>query len=178
MQQFVQCSVYAESSAGVPAVASTHAPGRGEGFKGLKGWLRGTITAGSCCRMQGLQTMPSGGKIDATHAPGRGGELDRISVEYSEPLAAWILLRQGTHGSYAAQTVDGCARTRFVYFSNKYRGCWKKQMSRQQNNNRQHRAACTPHSTLYSSQESRSLQIFQRFFRWMRFTHSAVVSNA
>ena len=24
--------------------------------------------------------MPSGGKIDATHAPGRGGELDKVCV--------------------------------------------------------------------------------------------------
>ena len=56
--------------------------------------------------------MPSGGKIYVTHAPGRG-ELDGMRVEYSEPLAAWIFPRQGTHGSYA---VDECARTRFVYF--------------------------------------------------------------
>ena len=34
--------------------------------------------------------MPSGGNIafDATHAPGRGGEVDSMRVEYSEPLAA------------------------------------------------------------------------------------------
>ena len=57
--------------------------------------------------------MPNGGKIDVTHAPGREGELDSMRVECSEPLAAWIFPRQGTHGSYA---VDECARTRFVYF--------------------------------------------------------------
>ena len=27
------------------------------------------------------KTMPSGGEIDATHAPGRGGELDSMRVE-------------------------------------------------------------------------------------------------
>ena len=113
--------------------------------------------------------MPSGGKIYVTHAPGRG-ELDGMRVEYSEPLAAWIFPRQGTHGSYAVHRVDGCARTRFVYFSKKYRGRWKKQShgnKRTTNNtgrrhNDQHRAACTQHSTLYSGQESRSLHIFQR----------------
>ena len=47
--------------------------------------------------------MPSGGKIkiDATHAPGRGGGLDSIRVDYSEHLADWIFPMQGTHGSYA-----------------------------------------------------------------------------
>ena len=113
--------------------------------------------------------MPRGGKIDATHAPGRGRELDkvRMRVEYSEPLGAWIFARQGTHGSYA---VDECTRMRFVYFSRKYRGRWKKQSDvnkRTTNNtsmvqNDQHRGACTPHSTLYSCQKTRSLHIFQR----------------
>ena len=113
--------------------------------------------------------MPSGGKIYVTHAPGRG-ELDGMRVEYSEPLAAWIFPRQGTHGSYAVHRVDGCARTRVVYFSKKYRGRWKKQSNdneRTTNNtsmvhNEQHRDACTPHSTLYSNQETRILHIFQR----------------
>ena len=58
--------------------------------------------------------MPSGAKIDATHALGRGRELDSMRVEYSEPLAAWISPRQGTHGSHVVHRVDGCARTRFV----------------------------------------------------------------
>ena len=59
--------------------------------------------------------MPSGGKIDATHAPGRGRKLDSIRVEYSRPLAAWVFPRQGTHWSYAVHRVDGYARTRLVY---------------------------------------------------------------
>ena len=114
--------------------------------------------------------MPNGGKIDVTHAPGREGELDSMRVECSEPLAAWIFPRQGTHGSYAVHRVDGCARTRFIYFLKKHRGRWKKQSYRKKRTTsrtgRLHsdkdRAACTPHSILYSSQESRSL-IFQRF---------------
>ena len=58
-----------------------------------------------------------------------------MRVEYSEPLAAWIFPRQGTHGSFA---VDECARTRFVYFPKEYRGRWKKAKSRRQKNNEQH----------------------------------------
>ena len=115
--------------------------------------------------------MRSGGKIDATQAPGRGGGLDSMRVEYSEPLAAWVFPRQGTHGSYAVHRMDGYPRTRFVYFSSKCRGLWKKQSHVNQRttnstgrlHNDQHRAACTPHCTLYSSQESRSLHIFRRF---------------
>ena len=34
----------------MPAVAGTHAPGRGEGVEGLRGWLRDIITAVSCRR--------------------------------------------------------------------------------------------------------------------------------
>ena len=61
--------------------------------------------------------MPSGGKIEnrrhtCSETERRIGQS--IRVEYSEPLAAWIFPRQGTHGSYA---VDECARMRFVYFS-------------------------------------------------------------
>ena len=103
--------------------------------------------------------MPSGAKVDATHAPGRGGELDSMRVEYNEHLAPWIFPRQGTHRPHAAHKVDGCARTRYVCFSQKNRGRWKKQnhdnkrttdsMSRVHND--QHRAACTPHSTLFTT---------------------------
>ena len=85
--------------------------------------------------------MPSGGKIDATHAPGRGEELDSLRVEYSEPIAAWILPRQGTHGSYAVHMVDGCARTRFVYSSKKISCTLEKAKSRQHKHNEQHRQA-------------------------------------
>ena len=106
--------------------------------------------------------MPSGGKIDATHAPGRGREFDSMRVEYSEPLAAWIFPRQGTHGSYAVHMVDGCARTRFVYLKKKQsHGNERTMYSTGKLHNDHHRAACTPHCTLYSNQESRSLHIFQ-----------------
>ena len=69
------------SSACVMAVAGTHAPGRSEGVEGLGRWLGDIINAVSCCRgWKGQKTMPSGGKVDDTHAPGRGGELDKVCV--------------------------------------------------------------------------------------------------
>ena len=34
----------------MPAVAGTHAAGRGEGVVGSRRWLRTIIIAGSCCR--------------------------------------------------------------------------------------------------------------------------------
>ena len=62
--------VHTRSSACVPTVAGTHAPGRGEGVEGLTRWLGDIITAVSCCRgWKGQKTMPSGGKVDVTHAP-------------------------------------------------------------------------------------------------------------
>ena len=73
--------------------------------------------------------MPSDGRINATHAPGRRGELDSMHVDYNEPLAAWIFPRQVTHGSYAVHRVDGCTRARFVYFSKKNRRRWKNKVT-------------------------------------------------
>ena len=58
------------SFACVPVVAGTHAPGRGEGVEGLRGWSRDIITAFSCCRRwKGQKTMPSGGNVDDTYTP-------------------------------------------------------------------------------------------------------------
>ena len=55
----------------MPAVAGTHASARGEGVEGLRRWLGYITTAVSCCRgWKGEKTMPSGGKVDDTHAPG------------------------------------------------------------------------------------------------------------
>ena len=55
------------SSACVPAVAGTHAPGRDKGAEGLRR-LGDIITAVSCCRgWKGQKTMPSGGKKLTTH---------------------------------------------------------------------------------------------------------------
>ena len=112
--------------------------------------------------------MPSGGTIDATHAPGRGRELDSMRVEYSEPLAAWIFPRYarvicGTWGGWMCSYA-------FCLFLKKYRGRWKRQSHGNkittnitgELHNDQYMAASTPHSTLYSRQESRSLHIFQR----------------
>ena len=46
--------------------------------------------------------------------------------------------------------------------------------------NDQHRAVCTPHSTLFSSDDSRSLctAVYFSAFRRIRLTHSAVVRKA
>ena len=91
--------------------------------------------------------MPSGGKkVDATLAPGRRGDLDSMRVEGSEPLAPWVLSRQGTQGSYAVYKMDECTRMRFVYFSKEYRGRWEKQ-SHDNNATTAGRAGCTMTST-------------------------------
>ena len=130
--------------------------------------------------------MPSGGKNYVTHAPGRG-ELDGMRVEYSEPLAAWIFPRQGTHGSYAVHRVDGCARTRVVYFSKKYRGRWKKQshdIRRITNSttsgvhNDQHRAARTHRTARFTEARNPAACTYFTAFHRIRFTHNAVVSKA
>ena len=55
------------SSACVPAVAGTHAPGRDKGAEGLRR-LGDIITAVSCCRgWKGQKTMPCGEKKLTTH---------------------------------------------------------------------------------------------------------------
>ena len=60
------------SSACVPVVAGTHAPGRGEGVEGLRRWFGDIITAVSCCRgWKGQKTIPSCANVDDTHAPDR-----------------------------------------------------------------------------------------------------------
>ena len=99
--------------------------------------------------------MPSGGKVDATQAPGRGiRELDSMRVEYSEHLAAWIFPRQGTHGLYAVHGVDGCARTRFCLFLKSISCTLEKAKSRQQKNSGQHRQAAQrpPQSGVHTAQ--------------------------
>ena len=94
-----------------------------------------------------------------------------MRVEYSEPLAAWIFPRQGTHGLYAVDGMDGCSRTRLCLFlktisctSDKKQGHGNKRTANSTGrlHNDHHRAACTPYSTLHSSQESRSLYVFHR----------------
>ena len=51
----------------MPAVAGTHAPGRGEGVEGLRRWLGDIITAVSFCHgWKRQKTTPSGGK-ELTH---------------------------------------------------------------------------------------------------------------
>ena len=131
----------------MPAVAGTHAPGRGEGVEGFRGWLRHTITylSSSCCGRKGEKQCQVVGKL-TPHMLWKGRRTGQsIRVEYSEPLAAWNFPRQGTPGSYA---VDGCARTRFVYFSKTSRGRCKKQIhDNKRTNNAIFQAGCTTTST-------------------------------
>ena len=100
--------------------------------------------------------MPSGGKIDATHAPGRGRELDSIRVEYSEPLAAGTSRRQGTHRLCAVHGVDGCARTRFCLFLKNISYTLEKARLRQQKNSEQHRQAAQrpPQTGVHTAQHT------------------------
>ena len=101
--------------------------------------------------------MPSGGKVDATQAPGGGiRELDSMRVEYSEHLAAWIFPRQGTHGLYAVHGVDGCARTRFCLFLKNISYTLEKARLRQQKNSEQHRQAAQrpPQSGVHTAQHT------------------------
>ena len=57
-------------------------------------------------------------KSDATHVPGRGGELDSMRVKYNESLAAWMFPGRSTHGSYAVHIgwMDVPVRVFFVCF--------------------------------------------------------------
>ena len=101
---------------------------------------------------------------------------------YSQPLAAWIFPRQGTHGLYAVHGVDGCARTRFCLFLKSISCTLEKAKSRQQKNSEQHRQAAQrpPQSGVHTAQHtSQQPGIGQPAFafRGMRFTHSAVVSE-
>ena len=148
-----------------------------KGFRGLgveRMVKRDIVTSVSCCcrackgqrQCQAVENL-----TPYIHAPGRGiRELDSMRVEYSEPLATWIFPRQGTHRIYAVHGVDGCARMRFCLFLKTYRAQLKKQShgnkrtanSTGRLHNDHHRAACTPYSTLHSSQESRSLYVFHR----------------
>ena len=70
-------------------------------------------------------------KSDATHVPGRGGELDSMRVKYSESFAACIVPVQGTHRSYeVCGTLGGrmCSYA-FCYVSKIYRRRWTSKAS-------------------------------------------------
>ena len=81
----------------MPAVAGTHAPGRGEGVEGLRRWLGDIITAVSCCRgWKGQKTMPSGGNVGDKHTP-HGRKISCLTAT-SNPcqikiFTTWCLLR-------------------------------------------------------------------------------------
>ena len=127
--------------------------------------------------------MPGGGKINATHDPGREGELVSMRVAYSEPLVAWIFPRQVTHGSYSIHRVDGCARTRVVYVSSKFVVNVEKSKVTATQEQRTTLAGCTTTSTdrgahytaHFTAAGNPAACIHFSAFRRMRFTDSAVV---
>ena len=95
------------------------------------------------------------------------------------------------HMRYIHSLVDVLVRTRFVYFSNHVGGAKRtvKPSKKEQPtaaaqtsgvHNDQHRAVGTPHSTLCSSDDFRSLYaaVYLNAFLRIRLTHSAVVSKA
>ena len=107
----------------MPAVVGPHAPGRGKGVEGLGRWLGDIVTAvGCCCGCKGQNKMPSCGKTDATHAPGKGGELDKANL--SPP--GFFLGKVRTGSIRYREWIDVLVRV-FAYFSKTYRARWKKQ---------------------------------------------------
>ena len=165
-----------------------------KGFRGLgveRMVKRDIVTSVSCCcrackgqrQCQAVENL-----TPYIHAPGRGiRELDSMRVEYSEPLAAWIFPRQGTHGLYAVHGVDGCARTRFCLFLKNISYTLEKARLRQQKNSEQHRQAAQrpPQSGVHTAQHTSQTVarnpaacIYFIACRGMRFTHGAVVSKA
>ena len=106
-----------------------------------------------------------------------------MRVEYSQPLAAWIFPRQGTHGSYA---VDGwmCSCAFCLFLENK---SWPLEKAKSRQRKRQRtQAACTTTSTKrrvhctvhFTAARKPTACICFSAFRRMRLTHSAVVSKA
>ena len=70
----------------MPAIAGTHAPGRGEWVEGFRGWLGDIITAVSCRGWKGHRQR-QGGRGEATHPPVRGGGVDSMPISMNFQLA-------------------------------------------------------------------------------------------
>ena len=90
--------------------------------------------------------------------------------------------RQATYVSYAVHSMENVL-VRFVFISPKSRGVGKRNVETtkkiDQNQHQHKQAACTPHSTLCSSEDScRLYTAYFSAFRQMRLSHSAVVSKA
>ena len=128
--------------------------------------------------------MPSGENLNATHAPGREGELDIMRVEVSGLLARWVFPGQGTHGSYAMYRVDGCTRTRLVYFSKYYYGRRKKEsQDNKRTTNRctttcSERCAHAHRTARFVAARNPAACVYVDACRQMRVAHIAVVSKA
>ena len=138
----------------------------------MRGWLRDIILSVSCCRACKGQRQCQVVEKLTPHMLREGEESWTVCVQRTANLSplGCFLGEVRTGHIYAVHRVDGCACTRFVYFSTNIADVGRSEVkatTRTTNStgrldNDHHRAACTPHSTLYSSQESCSLSIFQR----------------
>ena len=130
--------------------------------------------------------MPSGGKIDATRAPGGERELDSMRVEYTANLSppGFFLGKVRTGYMPYIGWMDVQVRF-FVYFSKTYRARWKKQVTATKEQ-RPAQAGCTTTTTErrahrtahFTAARNPAACIYFIAFRGMRFTDSAVVSKA
>ena len=129
------------------------------------------MTSVSCCRAcKGYRQCQVVGKL-MPHMLREGEESWTVSVWSTANLSPPGLLLGKVRTGYVRYMgwMDVLVRV-FVYFSKTYRTRWKKQgygnkrtaNSTGRLHNDHHRPACTPHSTLHSSQESRSLHLFHR----------------
>ena len=161
----------------MPAVVGPHAPGRGKGVEGLGRWLGDIVTAvGCCCGCKGQNKMPSCGKTDATHAPGKGGELDKANL--SPPGFFLDKVRTG-HMRWMKVIL------RVLFILKIRRGSWEKRSHANKRTTKDH-AGCTTTSTdgrahrtaHFIAGRDPAACIYFRDFRPMRLTHRAVDSKA
>ena len=64
--------------------------------------------------------MPSGGKADVTHDPGRGGLFGQYACRVQRTSRPLFFSGQGMYGSFAVHRVDGCARMRCIFIKYMY----------------------------------------------------------
>ena len=81
--------------------------------------------------------MPSSEKVDATHAPERGGELDKVFVQSTANLSPPEFFLGKVRTGHM-RWMNECARTRFFFFFFSIVAGGKAK-SRQQKNNEQHK---------------------------------------
>ena len=127
--------------------------------------------------------MPSGGKNDATHAPGRGEELDKVCVQGTANLSP--------PGFFLGKVRTGHMRwitvfVRVLFISQKNLVPVGKSKVKDNKEQRTTQAGCTTtntegraHRTAHFTAAGKPTAcIYFGAFRRMRLTHSAVVSKA